>query len=84
MNQKQFETMMAELMAKLDNGSGSHVEVLAKLAQRHAAIKEITEVINSLNESLQMVRIIIKYMAFDLEATRRERDQLRTLLEDQQ
>jgi len=82
-NQEQFETMMAELMAKLDDGPGSHVEVLAKLAQQHAEIAEITELVDGLNESVQMIRIIMKYMAFDLEATRRERDQLRMMLEDQ-
>lgn len=83
MNEEQFQTLMAQVMAKLDEGPGSHTEALRQLAQKYTAIKELTPIISSINESLQLVRLAMKYMAFDLEATRRERDLLRTILEDQ-
>jgi len=83
MNQEQFETMMAQVMAKLEEGPGSHLDVLAAMAQRHAAVKELGQVVGDILESLQFVRLVLKYMAFDLEATRRERNQLRMMLEDQ-
>lgn len=35
-------------------------------------------------DSLEAIRLILKYLLFDLEATRRERDQLRMILEDQE
>jgi uncharacterized FlaG/YvyC family protein len=38
--------------------------------------------IKSLQESLDYLRICIKYQIFDLEATRRENEYLRKLLED--
>ena len=37
---------------------------------------------SSLQESMDFVRLSIKYMLFDLEATRRENAQLRKMLED--
>ena len=82
MNEDQFETLMAQLMAKLDEGPGSHTDVLKQLAERYAACKELRDLVTGMNESLQFVRLVLKYMRFDLEATRRERDQLRTILED--
>jgi hypothetical protein len=35
-------------------------------------------------ETLQSIRFTLKYVMFDLEATRRERDHLRMILEDQE
>jgi len=81
--EEQFETMMSQVMAKLEEGPGSHLDVLTAMAQRHAAVKELGKIVGDISESLQFVRLVMKYMAFDLEATRRERDQLRMMLEDQ-
>ena len=47
--------------------------------QRHRQLKET---VSSLQESIDFVRLSIKYMLFDLEATRRENEQLRKMLED--
>lgn len=54
MTDEQFETVIEEMMAKLDE-----------------------------TESSQFMRIVLKYMMFDLAATRRERDELKMTLEDQ-
>lgn len=83
MTEEQFEQVMAQVMAKLDEGPGSHTDVLKQLAERHTAVKELQELVDGMNESLQFVRLVLKYMLFDLEATRRERDELKTILEDQ-
>lgn len=61
---------------------------LAKLAkQTQANHKKLKKNINSLQESLNYLRVCIKYQIFDLEATRRENRYLRKLLlreEDEQ
>ena len=44
--------------------------------------KKLKKSISSLQESLDYLRVSIKYMLFDLEATRRENNYLRKLLED--
>lgn len=82
MNEEQFTQMLEEIMGKIENCPGSHAEALEKLAKRNEVAKEIQEVIGGLNESLGAIRLIIKYLVFDLEATRRERDKLRMTLED--
>lgn len=53
--------------------------ILAKEAQdNHERLKKS---INSLQESLDYLRVCIKYQLFDLEATRRENKYLRDMLE---
>ena len=44
--------------------------------------KQLKETVTSLQESIDFVRLSIKYMLFDLEATRRENAQLRKMLDD--
>ena len=56
------------------------MELLAE--QTRVRHRQLKETVNSLQESIDFVRLSIKYMLFDLEATRRENDQLRKLLEE--
>jgi len=44
--------------------------------------KELQRSVNALQESLDYLRICIKYQLFDLEATRRENEYLKKLLEE--
>lgn len=83
MTENEFETLMAQVMTKLEDGSGSHLDVLSNIAQKHTAIEEFGQIVGDIAESLRFIRLALKYMAFDLEATRRERDQLKMILEDQ-
>lgn len=84
MTKEQFAKMLEELMEKMENGTGSHTNVLAQIAKQHMAPKELHEVIIELSESMGAIRLILKYLMFDLEATRRERDELRMMLEDKE
>ena len=54
--------------------------VLAQKAQENH--KKLEKSVNSLQESLDYLRMCIKYQLFDLEATRRENRYLRNLLEE--
>lgn len=80
---EQFTKLLEELIGKIESGPGSHVDVLAQIAKQHPMIKELSKAIIELNNSLEAIRLILKYLMFDLEATCRERDKLRTMLEDQ-
>lgn len=84
MTKEQFEIMMSQVMAKLDDGPGSHTDVLKQMAERYTTCRELQELVTTMDESLLFIRTILKYMVFDLEATRRERDELRTILGDQE
>ncbi len=58
----------------------SKLTTLAKQAQHNH--KRLQKSIDTLQETLDYLRICIKYQLFDLEATRRENKYLRNLLEE--
>lgn len=82
MNEETFQKKLAELVAEISNlpsGERERLQVLAEQTkQRH---KELKETVSSLQESIDFLRLSIKYMLFDLEATRRENQYLRKMLE---
>jgi len=60
-----------------------HYKKLASLAQQAKdSRKRHEKSVDNLQESLDYLRICIKYQLFDLEATRRENKYLRKLLEE--
>ena len=85
MNEETFQRKLGELIAEigtLPEGERGKLEVLAaETRERHRQLKET---VTSLQESIDFVRLSIKYMLFDLEATRRENAQLRKMLEEGQ
>ncbi len=84
MNEETFQRKLAELVNEigtLPDGERGKLEALAQeTRQRH---KQLKDTVSSLQESIDFVRLSIKYLLFDLEATRRENDQLRKMLDDQ-
>ncbi len=84
MNEKQFNEMVSQVLEKLSEGPDSHHQAMEQLVQKHNACKDLRGVVENIQESMQSVRIVLKYLIFDIEATRRERDELRTTLEDQE
>ena len=83
MNEETFQRKLAELITEigtLPQGERDKLEMLAE--QTRARHRQLKETVSSLQESIDFVRLSIKYMLFDLEATRRENDQLRKMLED--
>ncbi|MGB2987089.1 MAG: hypothetical protein WBE26_14545 [Phycisphaerae bacterium] len=83
MNEETFQRKLAELIAEIATLPASErgkLELLAEQTrERHQQLKET---VSSLQESIDFVRLSIKYMLFDLEATRRENEQLRKMLDD--
>ena len=82
MDEAMFQTKLGELMGEISTLPPSErikLEELAKETQtRHT---ELRKSINSLQESLDWLRLSVKYLVFDLEATRRENTYLRQMLE---
>jgi hypothetical protein len=82
MNEAEFQKRLAELVAEIDTLPKDERERLRKLANesrdRHEQIKKS---VDTLQESIDFLRLGIKYMLFDLEATRRENTYLRKMLE---
>jgi chromosome segregation ATPase len=84
MNEQDFTQRLTELIAQigdLPEPARSRLEKLAgETKQRHERMRKT---MSDLQESLDYLRLSIKYLLFDLEATRRENQYLRTLLDRQ-
>jgi regulator of replication initiation timing len=82
MNEQEFQDKLTDLMQQLESLPQPAREQLQQLAadtrDRHQRMKKT---VNELQESLDYLRLSIKYLVFDLEATRRENQYLRKLLE---
>ncbi|QOI99235.1 MAG: hypothetical protein HRU70_01510 [Phycisphaeraceae bacterium] len=84
MNEHDFQKKLNELLTQINTLPESERGPLEALAQetkaRHESMKKT---IGDLQESLDYLRLSIKYLVFDLEATRRENEYLRKLIEKQ-
>ena len=82
MNEAEFQQRLSELVEeieKLPEGERDRLRALAaETRDRHEQIKKSVQ---GLQESIDFLRLGIKYMLFDLEATRRENAYLRKMLE---
>ncbi|RIK62837.1 MAG: hypothetical protein DCC65_16960 [Planctomycetota bacterium] len=83
MDETTFQTKLAELVREittLPDGERTKLEALAEQTrQRHEKLKAT---VSSLHDSIDYLRLSIKYLLFDLEATRRENEYLRKMLEE--
>lgn len=83
MDEAQLEDKLKELVKEFGGTADSQYRKLAMLAQQAGeSQKKLEKSVNSLQESLDYLRVCIKYQLFDLEATRRENEYLRKMLGD--
>ncbi|MBI1368886.1 MAG: transcriptional regulator [Planctomycetes bacterium] len=84
MDENVFQTKLAELMSEISTLPASERAKLQALADatqnRH---QKLRKTVSDLQESLDYLRLSIKYLMFDLEATRRENNYLRKMLEEE-
>lgn len=82
MDEATFQKRLAELIAEIDTLPADERDKLRSMAvetkKRH---EEIKKTVGGLQDAIDALRVSIKYMMFDLEATRRENDYLRKMLE---
>jgi len=83
MDEATFQKKLSELVTEigtLPDSQRKKLEVLAEQTKKRQA--ELKQSVASLHDSLDYLRLSIKYLLFDLEATRRENSYLRKMLED--
>lgn len=84
MNEQEFQQRLGDLIQQIGELPPDQRERLESLAgearERHTRMKKT---VADLQDSLDYLRLSIKYIMFDLEATRRENAYLRKLLEKQ-
>jgi hypothetical protein len=85
-NESETNTLPAEMqeLARLvDAISGPEKRALSIAYERVAeSILRRRRILNLVQEALSQLRLDVKYLMFDLETTRRERDQLQAQLEE--
>ena len=85
MNQFGFEKKLNELVEKSDGLPSPQKAKILILARKSRQLQnELADKIQALQNSLDYLRLGVKYLVFDLEATRRENKALRKRLEESQ
>lgn len=78
-----IENKFNELIKEIDSIPAPQREKLNMLVgQTYDRHKQLRKDVDELHESLDYLRVSLKYLLFDLEATRRENAQLKGLLKD--
>jgi hypothetical protein len=84
MDETNLEDKLNELVQEFGEAADPEHKKLASLAKEaQANRRKLEKSIDTLQESLDYLRVCIKYQLFDLEATRRENTYLRKLLESE-
>ncbi|MCB9846539.1 MAG: transcriptional regulator [Phycisphaeraceae bacterium] len=82
MNEQEFHAKLGELISQINELPDEDRVRLERLAhetqERH---EKMRKTVRGLQESLDHLRLSVKYLVFDLEATRRENDYLRKMIE---
>ncbi len=83
MKENDFQTRLSQLLEQIDTLPEQDRPKLAQLASetqaRHSRMKKT---ITELQDSLDHLRLSVKYLVFDLEATRRENKYLRNMIDN--
>jgi hypothetical protein len=83
MNEQEFQSKLAELMGEITTLPAAERKKLEAIADETRVRHErLRLTVSNLQESLDYLRLSIKYLVFDLEATRRENGYLRKMLEE--
>jgi DNA repair protein RadC len=83
MDEGRMEEKLNELVKEFGPNNNPQTQKLAELArQARDSQQKLRKSLNNLQESLDYLRVCIKYQSFDLEATRRENAYLRKLLDE--
>ncbi len=85
MDEPKLEDKLNELVKELGGKAKPQYRKLVVLAkQAHDNHRQLQKCVSNVQESLDYLRLCIKYQSFDLEATRRENEYLKKLLEEKQ
>lgn len=85
MDELKLGKRLNELVEEFGGTGESYPQKFSQLAQEaRKNNRRLAQSVSNLNDSLDYLRICIKYLIFDLEATRRENKCLRQMLEEKE
>lgn len=83
MTEKEFQDTLGELMRQIERLPADQRADLQRLVEETRGRHErVRKTLGELQEALDYLRLSVKYLVFDLEATRRENEYLRKLVEN--
>lgn len=83
MNDQMFKARLDELLKQIDHLPAEERDRLRRIAEETRVRRDrMSKTVGQLQESLDYLRLSVKYLVFDLEATRRENQYLRQLLRE--
>lgn len=83
MKDQEFQSKLGDIMSAIEDLPEDKRLELQQLAEETKSRRaRMQATIKGLQESLDHLRLSVKYMAFDLEATRRENEYLRKLINE--
>ena len=78
-----FDTTLSHLLQQIDTLPADQQERLKSIADATRGRQaQLTQTVQKLQETLDFLRLSVKYLCFDLEATKRENTYLRKLLDE--
>ncbi len=84
MDAKNFQANLNDLLTEMGSLPESERQKLEALAEETRQRKEkLKQTVGTLQDSIDYLRLSVKYLLFDLEATRRENAQLRRMFEEE-
>lgn len=82
MDEASFQKKLKELVSQIETlPEGERQRLRAMAEETRARHDDIKKSVTAMQENIDFLRLWIKYMLFDLEATRRENAYLRKMLE---
>lgn len=83
MDEANFESKLNDLTKEIESvPAPQRDQLMSLIRQAGKHHKQLKQSVDSLQESLDYLRVSVKYLVFDLEATRRENVYLKKLLKD--
>lgn len=84
MDERQLQTTLSELLSEIGSlPESDRVGLEAFAHQTREQQEKLKQTVTNSQESMDYLRLSIKYLLFDLEATRRENAYLRKMLEEE-
>jgi small-conductance mechanosensitive channel len=83
MDEQQFQSRLQEMLDEikgLDVDPATKQKLTQHAQESHERFKKTRDAVQQMQDSLDHLRISVKYLVFDLEATRRENKVLRAML----
>ena len=83
MNEQEFQQRIGNLISQIDELPPEHQAAIRELAdQTRTRHEKLKRTVKDLQDSMDYLRLSLKYLVFDLEATKRENRYLRKMLEN--